>query len=98
MTEGFDNSKNMLKDGFRTELNDFSSPEKTRGRITSRNSECKSPGLNSFDFFNKYVPKSRKNSEVLKRKSFGFGGKDMTDVKSEKTDQRMNIPSSGSNS
>jgi len=48
------------------------SPEKTSGRITSRNSELKSPGLN-YTFFNKYVPKSRKNSEILRKKSFGFG-------------------------
>ena len=76
----------MSQDLFRNELNDFASPDKTRGRITTRNSECKSPSLDHFSFFNKYVPKSRKNSEVLRKKSFGFGVKDMADVKSEKAD------------
>jgi len=73
LTEGFDgdlNNKHMLADKFRRELENFNSPEKTRGRITSRNSECKTP--TNYTFFQKYVPKSRKNSEILKKKSFKF--------------------------
>ena len=77
----------------------YSSPDKTRGRITTRNSEARSPGL-KYTFFNKMVPKSRKNSEILKKKSFGFGLKG-TDSEYENRSQsvkRLNCPSSGSNS
>lgn len=72
----------MAGDRFKEELENFQSPDKVRGRITSRHSELRSPGLN-YTFFHKYVPKSRKNSEILKKKSFKFN-----DNKSEGQDNK----------
>lgn len=51
MTEGFDNIKNRLPamnlagDDFKLELGNFNSPEKTKGKVTSRHSDIRSPGL-----------------------------------------------------
>lgn len=60
MTEGFDNQKNNINkqhhkiripamnlagDDFKLELGNFNSPEKTKGKVTSRHSDIRSPGL-----------------------------------------------------
>ena len=105
LTEGFENVEQrdkleMKRDLFREELMGFNSPDKTRGRITTRNSEARTPGLNlNYTFFNKIVPKSRKNSEIMRKKSFGFGLKATSEFDSKsQSGRKLKCPSSTSNS